>query len=561
MAQLRPAASPGIVTILLLRLSKDDAESESIGVQRANALAFHRAKGWEGEPLEIVAKGESGAEIRGRSDLQKLLRLAEERQGRIRVVMRNQDRLARDAKWTAWLLCELEARGVPEGSIWTYDTGRTIATRGTEYALTALEGVRSEGEWESNSKRRREALRYRALDGRPTRAAPWGYCTVKKRWVIDEAIRPSCILVASTFVDTNGSFRETARRLNARGIAAPGKLQKDGTRTQTRGWTARSVAAILRSELYRGVLVHGATRTLRSGGYVTSVAAPEEEVLRVPRPELRMWPDEIARTLDELLSRVEPGTHRHGREAAHLGSSFLKCGLCGGAISVFGRRDYACACQVMSKKTACIGIGFKSEHLVDAALLSAVAPLVGNGEIARRALAKLKERVEAKTRLERRDGERVRVEKALADAERRVRNGTAAVLDAETTDERRALQAAVRDQQSLAERLRGELASLAPDAPASLEARRLVERAAARLGELAKLHASGGVSARPVLLALLGKSRFTVVPVLVEGKKKWSLTAEIGGGYLAALADAPGSVRSAEAYGTDQGVVRLEAVA
>src|SRR5580700_3385392 len=106
--------------VLLLRLSKDNQESDSIETQRRFALDFLREKGWASDPtIELVARGESG----------------------------------------------VESRGVADGALWTYDTKRPIATRGTSYALTALEGVRAEGEWDANSVRRREALRHRALEG------------------------------------------------------------------------------------------------------------------------------------------------------------------------------------------------------------------------------------------------------------------------------------------------------------------------------------------------------------------------------------------------------------
>ena len=314
-----PALRPA--TILFLRLSKDRSDAESIPVQRSNALAFVREMGWaDDEVIELADTDESGAEIHKRPGIQKLLRLAEERQGRIRVVMRNQDRLARDGKWTSWLLCELELRGVPEGALWAYDQKRTIETRGSGYAVTAIEAVRAEGEWEATSRRFREALRHRTLEGRATRGAPFGYTLVhekrNKHWRIDETHAATVILIGETFIASGGSLRQTAKRLNERGVASP----KGST------WAPQAVGNILRSPIYRGEVVHGATRRVRQGGSVVKVRAPEEDVLRVQRPELRIWPPKLEKRIDELLARVHrkslwapPRRSTSGRRSSDVG--------------------------------------------------------------------------------------------------------------------------------------------------------------------------------------------------------------------------------------------------
>ena len=50
-----------VATVLFLRLSKDREESESIDVQRANALAFVRRMGWQDEEvIESCRRGRDG---------------------------------------------------------------------------------------------------------------------------------------------------------------------------------------------------------------------------------------------------------------------------------------------------------------------------------------------------------------------------------------------------------------------------------------------------------------------------------------------------------------------
>jgi hypothetical protein len=542
---------PTFATVVFLRLSKDRDEAESIDVQRANALAFARRQGWQGETVEIADSGESGAEIHKRPGIQRLLKLAAERSGRIRVVMRDIDRFSRAGiMWTGWLLCELELKGVDVArDVWDYGTGLQVPVRGPEALMTAVHALRAEGEWDSNSKRRREALRFRAQEGRATRTAPWGYLREgdgkNKRWRADERVVPTIIRVGETFVAAGGSLRTTAAHLNVEGVASPGRVQEGGTRAPGK-WTAKSVAHVLRTPYYRGQLVHGATRRIRQGGSVVTVAAAEGELLRVPRPDLKIWPDDLLARIDELLARIKPSTHRFGGGAAHLGSSFLMCGLCGGAMSVTGStrggKSYVCTAASGTGKTACTGCGYKAEARVDAALLAAVAPLVGDGEIAKLAMAKLRERVDAITRADGRDVERERLRKAIADSERRQKNLTRA-LAAEDGDQADLL-AERRAERERAGKLAAELEALDAEEPTKLSDRRLLDRAAEKLAELAALRDVGGLAARPALLSLLGDRRFTVIPVLVDGKRTWTLRAEVPTGYLGALVGVPGALGS-----------------
>lgn len=170
-------------------------------------------------------------------------------------------------------------------------------------------------------------MRYRALDGRPTRAAPWGYDSFgqgrNKEWRINPGVANTIILVGETFVETGG-FRRTAARLNERGVPTAGRLLEGGVRGGGK-WTPKSVAHVLRVPYYRGQLVHGATKAVRQAGSVVKVRAGDEEVLRVACPHLRIWPDALLSRIDELLGRVKRASPYRAASAGHLASSFLQC--------------------------------------------------------------------------------------------------------------------------------------------------------------------------------------------------------------------------------------------
>ena len=203
-----------------------------------------------------------------------------------------------------------------------------------------------------------------------------------------------------------------------------------------------------------------------------------------------------------------------------------------------GGSSYVCVRASGTRKTGCPGCGYKSEAKVDRALLDAVAPLVGDGEVAKLALAFLKERIDARTRPEGRDAERERLRRAIAEAERMAKNLLRAIgLEDDERAQCPISRIERKDALQRAESLRAEMTKRDDHLP-SLDGRRL-RAGSCSPTELADLHALGGVKARPVLEALLGDTRFRVVPVEVDGKRHWTMTARVDKGYLAALVCTP----------------------
>jgi DNA invertase Pin-like site-specific DNA recombinase len=531
---MKPLAQPRVpvadVAIVYARLSKEDAVGraagvESCDVQIADARRFVASKGWGDEIVPIVDDGVSGAEVHERRGVQQLLALA--RGGRVRrLVLRDLDRLARDAMWMWWLLAELERSRV---EVWTYGDGSRPEVRGIASMMTAMKAINAAAERENASRRIRAALTFRARAGLATRSAPFGYRIEvgpdnRKRLAIDAETSRVVVQIGETFAET-GSLRATAMRLNQRGIRG----RRSGS------WGPQGVGNVLRDPIYRGAeQTHGATRTDYEGGTARKVRAPDVDVLRFSLPELRIWPDDLLARIDEKLASLPRKFAGGAATPRHLASSFVKCGLCGGGLCALGSKksgsaSYVCNRCNQSGKKACPGIGYRSERRVDEALLKAVAPLIGRGAVAERAMAILAQRIESLRRPDGRAAQGKGLAHQIAKSEAASRNLAKAIA---AGGDMAPLLEAMRTETHRAEQLKAELARLDGPRPASLDGRRLIERARKRLDELGELHARGGIHARPALQAVLGDAKFTALPIRVNGEKRLQLTAEVSAGYL-----------------------------
>jgi len=512
-----------------VRLSKEDRQGarsgiESCLVQQKNAEFAIESQAWHlAADRVFVDDDESGAEILRRPQLQALL-LAAERRAFDVLVLRDLDRLARDAARQAALLVQLKDAGV---EVWTYSDRAFVQLDGYGYLLTAVKGVVAEQERAKAAQRIREGLRFRVQAGRRATNAPFGYRNTRDangaaHWEIDEARAAVVVHVGETFVERSGSFHATAVTLNGAGVPSPG-----GTT-----WSPQAVKNVVTHPLYRGEYRHGEMRTVARGGTLVCVRAPEADVLRIAHPELRVWPDALLARLDALLAR--PRRKAWGAATPkHLASSFLQCGVCGASLVVSGTKkrnnlSYVCDRHRMQGRSACRGVGYRAEHAVDTALLRALAPFI-DGEVAERALSLLKDQLEAQAADSGPESFRARVQRDLAAAERRAKNLADAISRGGEMD---ALLAALRQETSRIGGLKSDLVRLDHTAPVAVDASAILAKARQRLAVLSKLLRKGGVEARPVVAAVLGSDRLVVTPIEVKGARRWQLAGQIAAGYL-----------------------------
>lgn len=514
--------------VIYCRLSKEDKAGrasgvESTQVQEATAREIIEAQGWRLTESPFVDSGISGAEFLKRPELQRLLKSAESGAFDV-VVVRDLDRLGRDSARVSALLLRLADADV---RVYSYAERDFISHEGTAGLVTAVKGYAAENTRRTNNRNIKAALRARAEKGLAAGRAPYGYRNItdnetrKKIYVIDKAQAAVVVRLAETYVKRK-TFHATATALNTGGVPSPtGKT-----------WSPALVRKILQSPIYRGTLQHGRSRTVEKKGTRLTELAPAGEVLSVARPDLAIFTPALIEKVDALLSK--PRRSGYGPATpSHLASSFIRCMHCGGSIVAAGKPaniSYVCNRHLQHGKAACIGLGYRSEKAVDAALLRAVMPLLV-GPVAKEALALLQKKLETLWKPDARDRERECLTKALADAERKATK--AAKLLVESDDDNAFLLAQLKEETRRVESLRAELVHHDVQEPDAAGGKRLMVRVREKLAELGVLAKRGGVEARPVLAAVLGEgNRFTANAVEVNGEKRWQLTAKVSGGYL-----------------------------
>jgi site-specific DNA recombinase len=295
-----------------------------------------------------------------------------------------------------------------------------------------------------------------------------------KRWVIVPEEREVVLRIGRAFVKC-GSLHGVAIDLNKQGVPAP----RGGT------WRRNSVHVILTRPIYRGYYTHGD--------------------LTVLHPELRIWPADLEAEIDRLLARP---TRPWGTKTRHLSTRFVRCGECGGCLlstqAQRGARHYL----VCSRKRyhACDGIGARSEKAVDDAIISAVTSIVSD-DVWARTKEILRAALEDQCKADQQEAEVDRLRREVQAAERRTRNLTESVAEAETRDERAPLLQALKAETQRVEGLKGALkaaeAALSSEGPESV-----LEAAEKRVEELRATLARGGPEAAPAVAAILGDDHF-----------------------------------------------------
>ncbi len=502
------------------RFSMDDrgagrTDADSVAIQQENARRACAAQGWEVAAV-FTDDGYSGAEIHGRPRLQALLDSATRQEFDV-IVVRDLDRIARDAARQTALLSRLDDAGV---KVWTYSDRGFVALEGFNYLFTAFRGVVAEEERRATSRRVRESMRRRAELGQAIFRAPFGYRIEGERFVIVEEQAEIIRRMAERFA-AGGSIRGIANDLNTRGIASPaGKL-----------WDGRVVSNMLKNALCRGQLRFGERRKVYEKGTARTAKAAQGDILVVERPELRIIDAETAAKIDTQFAG-----HRRAAGAAtpkHLASGFVRCGLCGASVTAHAYRGryrknrYTCARNQNSGRAACAGIGGRPEYAVDAAVLQAVRPLL-DGDVAESALKHYRKRLEARVRGQA-DPDAGVTRREIAACERKLDNYARAIG---LGDPPETIVRAMKTEEDRLGKLRSALVRAEQAGPVRLDVEREVRQARTRLRDLMKLAERGGVAARPVIQAMLGGARFQAFPVATPEGRRWQLTAKVAGGYL-----------------------------
>ena len=304
-------------------LQNDRSIEDQIHLCRAHA---------QRQGLDVTAtyfdRARSGASVYGRDGLMEMLDAA--RSGSFDVILvESLDRLSRDQEdlagiWKRLNFAGIELRAVHEGTADQVQIG-VRGLLGSLYLADLANKVR-------------RGMDGVVRDGRHAGGRAYGYRPVPGKPGELEIVESEAEIIRRIFSEyaSGRTPREIARDLNAEGVAAP-----RGSR-----WAASTINGnktrhygILINELYSGVLVWNRVRMVKDPdtGKRVSRPNPPEEWKREKVPALAIVEQSL---FDAVQARKRDRSHeapQRQRKARYLLSGLLKCGCCGGGLSVKDR--------------------------------------------------------------------------------------------------------------------------------------------------------------------------------------------------------------------------------
>jgi DNA invertase Pin-like site-specific DNA recombinase len=308
------------------------------------------------------------------------------------------------------------------------------------------------------AKRTFRGVEQRALDGFHTGGRVFGYrrVPIESKTERDSHGRPN-IEAVKLEVDSDQaatvrriferyaaghSMKRIAVDMNDEGILSP-QPQKGRV---ARSWCPSSVRHILRNERYRGVVVWGRHRKIRSPktGKKIYEWRPSSEWRRTEIPEQRIISEELWRAVCERIALVnelysldarKPGILRaRAVGSPYVFSGLLKCSLCGASITVVsgrwaGRQDvrYGCSLHYNRGRGACSNSLLIMRRLLEDQLLAVLREKVLHPDVITYTMKRFEE--ELLRAVGERDGASVGLRKLEADLERKTANLARSLAD------------------------------------------------------------------------------------------------------------------------------------
>jgi len=479
-----------MTTVAIYARVSTDEQALSAEAQERDARRFAEARGWV--VAEVYADvGVSGAEWTSRPELLRMLSDAS-RPGRgwSVVVMRDLDRLGRDAARTALALEGLHDAGV---RVLEYSTGSEVQQDPMARVLLATRAAFAEYERAMNAERTRGALADLARRGYVTGGRVYGYRNVRGPAGVTREIEPAeAAIVREIFARRAAGepVADIARSLNTRGVSAP----------RATSWAPAAVGGMLRCTTYRGEVVWGRTRKGYRKGAKTRTPQPAAEHLRTTVPALVIVDTETWEAVQRAWQAPRGPRPVGGR---NLLTGFLRCAACGGPVGVRRARwgsetvaTYECAWSHQRGEAVCRVRSRRPVERVDAAVLDWIGGHLLHPAVVRAAAAKAADLILAeadapspaadlRAELARIEGEGRRLAEAIA------RGGD---LDALTV--------AIQARQDRARAIRAELGRVEAPQGLPLDRATLLQEAEARAAELRGLLARDVEGARGVLRAV-----------------------------------------------------------
>jgi site-specific DNA recombinase len=459
------------------RYSSDLQRATSIEDQLRVARNYAAEHGWTVDEGRIYSDaGISGSSIEGRPGLQALLAAAAQRPLPFQVLLvDDSSRIARDIADAIRTMQTLKFFGVRV----IYISQHIDSASEQAETLVAVHGMVDSLYLKEAAKKIKRGLAGQHHRGFATGAITFGYRSVPvpdpsgktdanghalllgKRVEVNQSQAPIVLEIFEMY--SAGTGVETiVARLNKAGRQGPRGMR----------WRVGTVRTLLRNEKYRGLLIWGKQTADRRPGTrrILMRDVPRDQWHVQERPELRIVSDDLWARVQERRAEVRTAfglkdgrTLAVGRNAAlhstHLFSGFLRCGGCGGAITVvsggYGSPRYGCARSWKNGHAVCGNRITIRAKIADAHLVAGLRAELLRPETVHYVTAALTK--ELNLVINERPKAKRAIEDSLKDARRRLANLVLAVEDGSGST---ALLEAMKAREADVRRLEGTLSAL-----------------------------------------------------------------------------------------------------
>ncbi len=310
------------------RFSSELQKESSIDDQNRLCRDFARSEGMTVAAL-FEDRAKSGGSMQRRLGIQGLLRAAKGNSFNV-VIVESLDRLSRDQEDLAHIYKQLKFHGV---EIRTVHEGRAdhiqIGVRGLVGALYLKDLAEKVHRGQTGV----------VLDGRSGGGQAYGYRPTPGAPGVQRIVEEEAAIVRRIFESyaSGRTPKVIAGELNAEGVPAPrGKTWLAST---IRGNKKRG-AGILRNQLYAGRIVWNKNRMISDPASGQRLSRPRDasEHVEHEAPHLRIVDQEVYDAVQTRLTESSKLSNPYHHRPKHLLSGLLKCGHCGGGMSVKDRR-------------------------------------------------------------------------------------------------------------------------------------------------------------------------------------------------------------------------------
>lgn len=364
------------------RFSTEKQNALTIDAQLAECRRYAEAHG-----LEIVREfsdeAASGASL-NRPGLSKLRAEAKSKTFQAVIVV-DLSRLSRDVGDTHNLIWrELAPRGVEVVSV---TDGIRTSQKGSRL-ITGVNSVVADQFRQITSAKTRNALEERARAGFHAGGKVYGYDSIpeedppdpehpRKTLRVNEA---EAAIVRRIFREYahRGGLHRIAHQLNAERVPAPTR----------RGWASSGLHSLLRQERYIGRVIWGKREWyVTEDGRRVPRELPEREWVVIEQPELRIVDDLLWKMVQRRHPPPQGGGQRDRRTVRFL-SGLLRCGTCGGTMSVVSQRrdgletfsQYGCGTHRTRGPMACANDLTVSERRLNAHVIAMTQEFIRSDE-------------------------------------------------------------------------------------------------------------------------------------------------------------------------------------